>query len=474
MCRNTNIGIFMGRKANSLLPEVISNLKTMGEQIKQARLRRNLSCEVIAQRADISRSTLCEVEKGSPSVAIGTYAAVLNALNGMDTDLLLIAKEDLVNKNSIRIFERFSSKQELPLGTLFIEKNGPKDIFYFEYSREYLEHNEYRFTIDPELKLFEYEQVKLNSFYQSVFFDSLPDSWGRKLIRKKELIDCYTQKRQPNISDVKMLLQIHNDLRIGAMSFKSEFYTISKNEPAFIPSSKHLSILRRLALNFEIGEPFRNQKDFNLLYSCSCSLGGTTPKINMVLPDNTLWIAKFNSTEEDDTILLSRRFDRTDSGFCHIVSAKALLKTDDNSRPLDFLDLAAFIKRHGSKPKQDLNQLFKRIVFSILIGNCNDHIKKYFFILKKDGWKLGPLFDPVPSADGDFLNMCVADGNNIKSLDLALSVHKYFSLSLDEAKEIIRTMKMTIRASYNDLTELYGVKSGEIKIMKDALKLCFI
>ena len=410
------------------------------------------------------------------------------------------------NKNSIRIFERFSSKQELPLGTLFIEKNGPKDIFYFEYSREYLEHNEYRFTIDPELKLFEYEQVKLNSFYQSVFFDSLPDSWGRKLIRKKELIDCYTQKRQPNISDVKMLLQIHNDLRIGAMSFKSEFYTISKNEPAFIPSSKHLSILRRLALNFEIGEPFRNQKDFNLLYSCSFSLGGTTPKINMVLPDNTLWIAKFNSnyddydlraweivalelaracgievpestivsTEEDDTILLSRRFDRTDSGFCHIVSAKALLKTDDNSRPLDFLDLAAFIKRHGSKPKQDLNQLFKRIVFSILIGNCNDHIKKYFFILKKDGWKLGPLFDPVPSADGDFLNMCVADGNNIKSLDLALSVHKYFSLSLDEAKEIIRTMKMTIRASYNDLTELYGVKSGEIKIMKDALKLCFI
>ena len=98
MCRNTNIGIFMGRKANSLLPEVISNLKTMGEQIKQARLRRNLSCEVIAQRADISRSTLCEDEKGSPSVAIGTYAALLNALNGMDTDLLLIAKEDLVGR----------------------------------------------------------------------------------------------------------------------------------------------------------------------------------------------------------------------------------------------------------------------------------------------------------------------------------------------------------------------------------------
>lgn len=411
----------------------------------------------------------------------------------------------MTNGNSIRIFERFSSNQESLLGTLSVEKNGPKDDLYFEYSREYLERNEYRFTLDPKLNLFESGRVKLNAFYQSFFLDSLPDSWGRKLIRKKELIDCYTEKRQPNISDIKILLQIHNDLRIGGLSYKSEDCTTLKEVPAFIPSSKHLSILRRLALNFEIGEPFRNQKDFNLLYSCSCSLGGTTPKINMVLPDNTLWIAKFNSnyddydlrvweivalelaracgievpestivSTEEDTILLSRRFDRTDLGFCHTVSAKSLLRNDDNTKPFDFLDLAAFIKRHGSKPKHDLKQLYKRIVFSMLTGNCNDHIKKYFFILRKDGWKLGPLFDPVPSADGDFLNMCVADGNNIKSLDLALSVHKYFSLSLDEAKEIIRTMKTTIRSSYYDLTELYGVKSKEIKIMKDALRLCFV
>ena len=121
MCRNTNIGIFMGRKANSLLPEVISNLKTMGEQIKQARLRRNLSCEVIAQRADISRSTLCEVEKGSPSVAIGTYAAVLNALNGMDTDLLLIAKEDLVGR---KIQDR-----NYPLGHYLLKKMAQRTFF---------------------------------------------------------------------------------------------------------------------------------------------------------------------------------------------------------------------------------------------------------------------------------------------------------------------------------------------------------
>lgn len=66
----------------------------MGEQIKYARLRRKLSVELVAERAGISRTTLWNIEKGASSVAIGAYAAVLHALNDMDKDLLLIAKDD--------------------------------------------------------------------------------------------------------------------------------------------------------------------------------------------------------------------------------------------------------------------------------------------------------------------------------------------------------------------------------------------
>jgi len=69
-------------------------LETMGEQIKMARLRRRLSAELAAERAGISRATLWAVEKGSPSVSIGIYAAALHSLNGMDKDLLLVAKDD--------------------------------------------------------------------------------------------------------------------------------------------------------------------------------------------------------------------------------------------------------------------------------------------------------------------------------------------------------------------------------------------
>ena len=88
----------MCKKAVTVLPSTEKILETMGEQIKLARLRRQLSVELVAERAGISRATLWNVEKGSPSVAIGIYAAVLHALNNMDKDLLLVAKDDEFGK----------------------------------------------------------------------------------------------------------------------------------------------------------------------------------------------------------------------------------------------------------------------------------------------------------------------------------------------------------------------------------------
>lgn len=84
----------MPKKSIVLLPETLNILEQMGLQIKYARLRRKISAEIVAERAGISRTTLCAIEKGSPSVAMGCYAAVLHALNYMDKDLLLVAKDD--------------------------------------------------------------------------------------------------------------------------------------------------------------------------------------------------------------------------------------------------------------------------------------------------------------------------------------------------------------------------------------------
>ena len=88
----------MKKRTILLFPDTIKILEQMGEQIKLARLRRNLSVELVSERANISRATLWSIEKGSPSVAIGYYAAVLHALNDMDKDLLLIAQDDKLGR----------------------------------------------------------------------------------------------------------------------------------------------------------------------------------------------------------------------------------------------------------------------------------------------------------------------------------------------------------------------------------------
>ena len=80
----------MAKKAAVIMPQTREILAQMGEQIRLARLRRKLSLELVAERAGISRA----IEKGTPTVSIGSYAAVLHALNNMDSDLLLIAKDD--------------------------------------------------------------------------------------------------------------------------------------------------------------------------------------------------------------------------------------------------------------------------------------------------------------------------------------------------------------------------------------------
>lgn len=88
----------MKKRTANVLPQTLKILKEMGEQIKLARLRRNLSMELVCERADISRVTLTKIEKGDPSVAIGFYAVALHALQGMDKDLLLVAKDDVYGR----------------------------------------------------------------------------------------------------------------------------------------------------------------------------------------------------------------------------------------------------------------------------------------------------------------------------------------------------------------------------------------
>lgn len=106
----------MAKKTANILPDTQEILSAMGEQIKIARLRRKLSVELVAERAEISRATLWKVEKGDKTVAIGIYAAVLHALGGMDKDLLLVAKDDVLGRTiqdlNLKVRKRAPRKED--------------------------------------------------------------------------------------------------------------------------------------------------------------------------------------------------------------------------------------------------------------------------------------------------------------------------------------------------------------------------
>ena len=81
-----------------ICPKTQKKLKIMGEQIKLARLRRGFTASLIAERAGISRTTLYKIEQGSPSVSLGALAAVLSSIGGLEDDILLLAKDDVVGR----------------------------------------------------------------------------------------------------------------------------------------------------------------------------------------------------------------------------------------------------------------------------------------------------------------------------------------------------------------------------------------
>lgn len=158
-----------------------------------------------------------------------------------------------------------------------------------------------------------------------------------------------------------------------------------------------------------------------------------------------------------------RRFDRTDAGQrLHFASAMTLTRHqdgDDYSAGVSYLELAEVPIRNGAQTNADLQELWSRIVFNILVSNSDDHLRNHGFILVPGkGWRLSEAYDinPAPRADGLKLNITEAD--NALDLELAREVAEYFRLKLTEADEIIANYRWIVsqwRAIADSLTLPY-------------------
>ena len=171
---------------------------------------------------------------------------------------------------------------------------------------------------------------------------------------------------------------------------------------------------------------------------------------------------------------LSKRFDRTeDAKRIHFASAMTLLgyKDDaDYTEGVSYLELAGFIIQRSPSATKDLEQLWRRIVFNILVSNTDDHLRNHGFLLSNIGWRLSPAYDINPNEYGTGLKLNITDTNNELNVELALDVAKYFKLNPEKANSIKNEI-ITVLKNWKTVAKSTGISNSEIEMTKNAFRI---
>ena len=388
------------------------------------------------------------------------------------------------------------------MGILYSERLRGNEVFSFEYNDEWLKNGSSQ-LLDPYLQLYDglhYLTEEKKNF--GIFLDSSPDRWGRILMRRREAAMARIENRtEQKLFETDYLLGVYDGQRMGALRCKSEEDGPFLNDNTVLASPPWTSIheLEQISLRLEENDAIDDPDYFNwlsMLVAPGASLGGARPKASITDKDGSLWIAKFPSRSDqvdiggweivtyelaltaginmaeskaqkfssDYNTFLTKRFDRTGSGErLHFASALTMLGYEDGQNQKDgasYLELVEFIMNHGANVDLDLEELWRRIVFSICVSNTDDHLRNHGFILSDSGWLLSPAYDINPVETGAGLKLNISDTDNSLDLDLAIEVSEFFRLGENRAREIIKEVKSSVR-NWKKIATKYGISRSE-------------
>ena len=293
------------------------------------------------------------------------------------------------------------------------------------------------------------------------------------LVKRREAIMARRESRRPRVqNEIDFLLGVHDLHRPGALRFKSEpdGNFLDDHEYLAAPPLSSLGELERAARMIEEDASAESEylEWLNTLLAPGSSLGGARPKACLFDDDGHPWIAKFPSRLDDHDvgawefvahklalkagvdmseshirklggehhIFVTKRFDRIPTSRIHFTSAMTQLGYFDGEEGASYLELAQFLTEQGSRAKEDLAQLWRRIVFSIAISNTDDHLRNHGFVLRNGGWRLSPAFDINPVTPADGLRLSITDSDNGLDFGLALEVIDFFQLGRNQALAI--------------------------------------
>lgn len=317
------------------------------------------------------------------------------------------------------------------------------------------------------------------------FSDALPDRWGRTLLNRREQIAAADEQRAVRrLSSFDYLTGVDDVSRMGGFRFAETRggRFINCDESLRVPPLANIKELMRAAREIEISEEkhlLPSKKWLVQLLHPGTSLGGARPKASVVDDDGCLTIAKFPSRKDDydvaqwehfchvmgrkaginvaDTrtiygenyhILLSKRFDRNSDGKrLHFASALTLLGLTDGdnaSTGYGYTDIVDFIIRHGSNVEQNLEELYRRVAFYIIVGNSDDHFRNHGFLLSRKGWELSPAYDINPTL-ADSQSLLVNRSTSDSDLSILLSSAGEYMLSSQRAESIVDEVKTAMK-----------------------------
>lgn len=395
------------------------------------------------------------------------------------------------------------------MGILKVTPSRGKEIYSFEYSRDWIS-SEQAQHIDPDLQLYtgpQYLRDEKSNF--GAFLDSSPDRWGRLLMRRREAVIARAETRkEKTLLESDYLLGVFDQYRIGALRFKekTDGPFLNDNKEMASPPWASLKELEHASLQLEredITEDPEYSKWLNMLLAPGSSIGGARPKASVVDQKNNLWIAKFPSGNDNKDIgawemvvyelakkagldiaegkaqkfsgyhhtYLSKRFDRTTSGErIHFASAMTLLgytEGADFHEGASYLEFAEFLMKNGASVDRDLEEVWRRIVFSICVKNTDDHLRNHGFLLTENGWILSPAFDINPVETGTGLKLNISESDNSLDLDLAREVAGYFRLDDQKANQIIDRVKKSVKG-WRISAVKYKISKAEQELMSEA------
>lgn len=413
-------------------------------------------------------------------------------------------------ERKIFVYENFSSLEPKKLGVLYVDTLRGIEHYSFEYDQDWLKQSKFSFCLDPDISMFSGRQYTEKNIF-GMFADASPDRWGRILMKRREAIKARNENRKPNkMYDSDFLLGVYDQTRVGALRFKDDVNGpfLSDDKETAAPPRATLRSLEEASRQFEKDDNYLNDKWLKQLLKPGSSLGGARPKATVEDEQGNLWIAKFPSKNDeydvgawekvvhdlaklcglnvpeskvekfskDGSTFLVKRFDRDGEKRIHFASAMTMLGKNDGASSDDgssYVDIVDFIRAYGSSPKDDLIELFKRIIFSMAVSNTDDHLRNHGFILNDKGWKLSPLYDVNPVPYGDVLSLNIDSYDNSISIDLAISSACYYDINECDAEAYADEILTMVKNNWEQLAKKYGINRDQIEEMRPAFSVCY-